>query len=371
MRMMRFVVLVVLALGECACHPQPRGVAIPAARRARPVVGAIRWDAWIGDTPGSDVGRQVERSLGPERWHVRLPFFAREISKNAVQVRANREEVMDQEIAYAHAAGLDYWAFVMYGSDDPLTRGGLDLYLRSKRSGDIKFAMIVQSYTFNDAGLTRLLHYFADERYQTVAGGRPLVFLAGPRTVDDADWPDAKAMLGRLREESVRAGVRNPYVVHMWGWDGAKRVIDELTLDAVGAYSMNFDDRAAPYSLLVKKTEAKWDEWRATGAKVFPLVTAGWDRRPRVEHPVSWEPPNSAGAIERYYEPPAPAALAEHLKASLDWCARYPATAEAWGVVIYAWNEIDEGGWLVPSLWQNQGTSRLDAIGRVLRRWRP
>ena len=94
------------ALG--AASSRPLTPARAGARRSRPVVGAIRWDAWIGDAAGSDVGRQVERSLAPAAWHVRLPFYARELSPDQVQVRANRQEVMDREITYASAAGLDY-----------------------------------------------------------------------------------------------------------------------------------------------------------------------------------------------------------------------------------------------------------------------
>ena len=36
------------------------------------VVGAIRWDAWSG---GKITG-EVERSLGPEKYHTRLPWFS-------------------------------------------------------------------------------------------------------------------------------------------------------------------------------------------------------------------------------------------------------------------------------------------------------
>jgi hypothetical protein len=247
----------------------------PAINHSRPAVGAIRWDAWIGDAADSDVGRQVERSLGPEQWHVRLPFYGRKISRSEVQVRGNRQEVMDQEIAYASAAGLDYWAFVMYAEDSPLTLGGLDLYLRSATRSRIRFAMIVQSYTFDEASIDRLVRYFRDERYQRVAGGRPLVFLAGPRRVADPEWPNAAAAVARLRQQTARAGLEPPYIVHMWGWGDAKQVIGWLGLDAIGAYSMNFDDHAAPYTLLAEKTQAKWDEWRATGAKVVPLVPPG------------------------------------------------------------------------------------------------
>jgi len=34
-------------------------------------------------------------------------------------------------------------------------------------------------------------------------------------------------------------------------------------------------------------------------------------------------------------------------------------------VIIYAWNEFDEGGWLCPTL--TEGDSRVQALGRILR----
>jgi hypothetical protein len=34
-------------------------------------------------------------------------------------------------------------------------------------------------------------------------------------------------------------------------------------------------------------------------------------------------------------------------------------------VIIYAWNEFDEGGWICPTI--SEGTSRLDAISKVLK----
>jgi hypothetical protein len=337
----------------------------------RPAVGAIRWDAWIGSFAGYDVGVQVEKSLGPQRWHYRLPFYSEELSDTEVRIRGNTQAVMDQEIGYAHRAGLDYWAFVMYPRDNPQTLGGLDLYLRSSRKGDINFAMIVQSYTFGHADIARLIGYFLQSNYQKVAGGRPLLFLAGPEKVDDPAWPDIKKRIEQLRGAAARAGSKRPYIVHLWGWNGAKDVIHWLNLDAMGAYSLNFGDRAAPYAMLASKAQSKWDDWRATGAKVCPLVTTGWDRRPRVEHPVSWEKPDPPDAIEFYYAMPTPSELAAHLRAALDWCAKYRSTADGSVVLIYAWNEFDEGGWLVPSLWPSQGAQRIEAIRQVLRDWQP
>jgi hypothetical protein len=52
------------------------------------------------------------------------------------------------------------------------------------------------------------------------------------------------------------------------------------------------------------------------------------------------------------------------LQAALDWIKANPKSAEAKAVLIYAWNEFDEGGWLAPTL--TEGTARLDTMRSVL-----
>jgi hypothetical protein len=79
--------------------------------RPPPAVGAIRWDAWYGR---NDVVKEVERSLGPKKFHFRLPFFAQVVSDAEVRIDGDTQETMNHEIAYAVEAGLDYWAFVDY-----------------------------------------------------------------------------------------------------------------------------------------------------------------------------------------------------------------------------------------------------------------
>jgi hypothetical protein len=179
---------------------------------SRPLVGAIRWDAWFGDDPTTTVGREVERSLGPSQWHYRLPFFAKELSPTQVQVRSNTQSVMDAEIRYARYAGIDYWAFVMYPISFPATTGGIDLYFKSHHKHDIRFCMMVEH--LNDETVSRLIKYFKDDSYQTVLGGRPLVYLLGPQSLGDPRWPDAKAAVKNLRERALRTNGKNPYFVH-------------------------------------------------------------------------------------------------------------------------------------------------------------
>jgi hypothetical protein len=349
--------------------PAPTAAPGPAAgsdasgtRRA--IVGAIRWDAWIGDAPGSDVGRQVERSLGPKRWRYRLPFYAKELPDGAVEVRANTASVMDREIAYAHGAGLDYWAFVLYDASSPLTRGGLELYLQSQHAAQLHFCLIAERFRATD--IPRVLGYFSRPSYQRVGGGRPLLFLLGPSDEKDPAFGAVSDAVKALREATTAAGVPNPYLVHLWGGSQAAELADALGADAIGAYNLEFDDAAAPYSVLAAKTQAKWDEWLGTGKHVVPLATTGWDRRPRVENPVSWEEASPKDAMNRFYEPPTPDELASHVGAALHWVGAHHDAVDSDSVLIYAWNEFDEGGWLVPGLLAEQGTKRLDAIARAL-----
>ena len=81
-------------------------VAVAASAAASKIdVGAIRWDAWFGSPPGlaGIVGQTVTGDLSPERYHYRLPFFAKEhafdpSTNSTVTVNGNTAEVMSAEI---------------------------------------------------------------------------------------------------------------------------------------------------------------------------------------------------------------------------------------------------------------------------------
>ena len=60
---------------------------------------------------------------------------------DSVRIDGDLQAVIDREIAAASHAGLDYWAFMGYAPDDPMTNA-LDLYLSSARRGQIGFCMI-------------------------------------------------------------------------------------------------------------------------------------------------------------------------------------------------------------------------------------
>ncbi|HOZ46459.1 MAG TPA: glycoside hydrolase family 99-like domain-containing protein [Candidatus Hydrogenedentes bacterium] len=342
------------------------------APRERPAVGAIRWDAWHGSA--SDVGLTVEKTLAPKHWHYRLPFYGQEIGDTAVEARANTQATMDREIEYAHKAGLDYWAFVVYPEDDALSLG-LKLYLSSEKKSLVRFCLNLQGGWEARGGpgswpdrIDRYVPYFREPSYQTVLDHRPLVFLysveglVGPGRFET--WPAARDAFDQLRAAAKAAGVGDPYIVAQgWSPETLAGQADQLGLDAIGAYASSAGAKAGSYAALAAHTERWWDAFKATGREVVPLATAGWDMRPRIETPVPWV---DGGDIERYYEAPRPEELGAHLEKAVQWCRANRDTAKAQAILIYAWNEFDEGGWICPTL--SEGTARLDAIAIALRR---
>jgi hypothetical protein len=70
-----------------------------ATRTDRPLVGAIRWDAWYA--PGPEVTSAVEKTLSPPRYRWRLPFFAKQDDAGHVYLPAITQGLMDLEIEQA------------------------------------------------------------------------------------------------------------------------------------------------------------------------------------------------------------------------------------------------------------------------------
>jgi hypothetical protein len=375
---MRFAiaVLAVVALNPFVSGAeQPPGAAVCMPEEAKPIVGAIRWDAWYGR--GSPVS-EVEKTLGPKKYHFRLPFFAKVVSPAAVSIDGDSQQVMDQEITYAADAGLNYWAFVDYWDQGNLGIA-LGRYRAAENKQGIRFCLIEEGGRIDRIGTNgwpRLVACFKDPHYQTVLDGRPLLFVFGrPKVIGKNEFES-------LADQTVAAGLKRPYYVFM-GWSPAAdaQVVKALGFDAVSAYAAGAGYRWEqwPYEQLTKHVRtAYWDVCRQQRIPTLTFATAGWDPRPRVEHPVPWI------SVEARPDPVPPAEqqplvdavtaspeqLAQHLQDAIHWTGNNRDLNPANAIIVYGWNENDEGGWLIPTLDPNgqPDRSRLDAISQVLTR---
>jgi len=329
----------------------------------RPTVGAIRWDAWSG----GGVTEQVEQTLSPEKHRFRLPWFATVDASGRAHIDASAEGIMEREIAFAKQAGLDYWAFLTYPEADAMS-SALARYLRSPRRADLGFCLILHQTLSVPAARwpaerDRTLRLLKEPGYQQVAG-RPLVYAF--------DLPTGNEMVKQRFEELRRAAKAtglDPYFVYM-GWspqgDHQKHAAEGFA--AVSAYAHpGTEPIFAKY--VAGFEQHAWANALATQTPYVPLVTTGWDKRPRQDHPVSWEK-NPGYAQQKTFPATATAdELAAHLGRAIAFVRGNPSVCPANTIIVYAWNEHDEGGWLCPT-WTPSGqpdTSRLDALRRILR----
>ncbi len=323
-------------------------------------IGAIRWDAWTE-------GNVWQANLNPPKWHSRVPFYGRILSENEVHVVGDSTEVIEQEIDFAHAGGLDYWIFLFHNAEDwraGKNNYGLSHYLASKKKAQLGFCLMVLPAPAEswERLIGVLLEQLKEPSYQTLADGRPLVYLLFWDTYGDPEryWGDlttGRKMIESLRQRVIQAGYKNPYLVDLsMQVDLAVRYSEAMGIDAIGAYA-NWCYGA--YQDLAARNRRFWEECKNTGKQTVPLVNAGWDPRPRYES----EHAHIYGETRDWTEQPTPDELANHLDSALDWVDENPQSCEADTVMIYAWNETDEGSWLLPTL--AEGSARLDAIRRM------
>ncbi len=340
----------------------------------KPLVGAIRWDGWYGSSRGI-VAKVLEECLSPKRYQHRAPFFARILSDERIEIGPYTQAIVDREIAEAKRAGIDYWAYVAYDPEDPLS-DALKLHLSSRHRKDIRFAMILEAGRAGNATafherMQRFVRLMREPNYCRVAGRRPLFFLGFVQDAHIEAWggpEQARKLWQGFREEVRKAGAGDPYIVLMdFTPQRARQLAETIGADAISAYAIPGNGgNESTYQELRDVARRFWNEARYLGVQVVPTAMAGWDRRPRIERPHPWEPWQKAGeGMHRYYAAPTPQELAAHVREAADWVVANPSACPARVMLIYAWNEHDEGGWLCPTI--GEGTARIDALERMWR----
>ena len=328
---------------------------------SRPLVGAIRWDAYQGI---GDYNALVAKTLADadQRW--RAPWFSVLNADGSMTVDGSKPGVMEREIDFASDAGLDYWAFVMY---NPLPEVGLsrgiELYLKASNRSRMKFAIIAHChFALTDADWPRerdrWIAYLQEPGYVRVLDGRPLVYVLN---MSDARQSDFRAR--------AKAAGLNPYFVQISSdWTVGKSRWTVPGGDACGRYAAVRNDGGS-YADLVSDAEKLWRLPVERGLEVVPLVTTGWEKTGRKRYPPFWELKQFYHRQKEFPAFPQPMEIARHLQKAMRFVVAHPGSCRANTVLVYAWNEHDEGGWLCPT-WTSSGvpdTSRLDAVCKVLR----
>ena len=341
---------------------------------ATPTLGAIYWDGWF-------TGNPYQQELSPTTAYDnldRLPFYA---TTNPVTVVNDSQSVMDQEIQYAHQGGLSYFAFDWYsptnsfqGADD--YNHGLYDYLSSQYKSELNFSLLLQGgWLGGKANWSTTAQNLADmmvlPTYQKVLGDRPLVYMldfSGLVSTFGTDAAAAAAMntlSNAVQTAAKTAGVTvgAPYFVAQVGdaSDGVNAV-NKDGMDAIGSYAIvpaeNGQVAQFPHSELSNADLLYWNQTAATGENVVPTIMTGWDSRPRWAGNVNGDGPGP------YFTEATSTDIYNDVTSALNWTSTNQVTDKANTILMYAWNETDEGGWLVPTL--VAGAARLSAVDAAL-----
>lgn len=288
-------------------------------------LGAIRWDAWVGNL--NSVGLEVEKCLTPKKYHNRLPFYA-SINENSVQIRCNSKEVIMQEIDYASQYGIDYFAFCWYPFNSGLDTAR-NLFLEIDQS-KIDWCLIIGTNPFNESDALWLIDQFSKECYLKI-NNRPVIYI----------FDVNESLLDIVNYIRKNCKNYNPYFVGMvWNKNQAELMSNLFKLDAITQYCTPGNNNSS-YKEISNLEMSKWNEYRTIN-NVVPWITTGWDKRPRYDSPVSWE--NCKNFDVQYIQQPTSTELKKILANA------YQFQSNTGIILLYAWNEFDEGGFIEPTL---------------------
>ena len=241
------------------------------------------------------------------------------------------QEQLDEEILMAADAGIDYFAYCWYSNQSEMS-WARRFHAKSQYKNKVKFASI--SIPNDPEETSELIELMQQDFYFKIPDGRPLLFVYTEA--------DIREKVNFVRETCRQKGYLQPYLALMGSSPEHAREMDG---DAISDYALFGDE--IPFMQMATNGVKRWERGLQANMDMIPCVSTGWDPRPRGDNPISWDA--NTGKVSSV--PTAtPEEIVEHLDNCLQWMKANEASCPAKALVIYAWNEHDEGGWLCPTV---------------------
>jgi hypothetical protein len=360
-------VLTFCALTACLLSNLAPSFAESAPSTAKVCAGAYYFDGWTGSTDRIHLTPRLR-----DEFSDREPIWG---------WRDGSLPVVEEQIACAADHGLSFFAFDWYwpeGADKhtPLNTG-LDLYLRATNRQRLQFCLMVANHGgFRigpadwDAVSDVWMRLFKEPTHLKVEG-KPLLIFFLPGELRRAFGSSAavKAAFDKLDAKARAAGLPGVCIAAC-ARPGPQNNWDDLAdLQAQGYSSLtgyNYvghprkgPDRIQPFSRMVEGHQDIWDGFAARSPLPYmPAITTGWDRRP-------WEDASNPKTQGLYYPDRTPLQLADFVRGAIRWMDVHPdKTTKERILLLYAWNENGEGGYLTPT--KGMGDAYLKVVGSAL-----
>ena len=355
-------------------------------------VGVIRWDCYVGDKTG--VGLECERIFSgipaatPDapavtNYHFRVPWFGKIFPDNKVQARNTDILTVEREIRYAKAAGIDYWATVWYGDqNDKGLSLQRNLWTQSLQRNAVQWCHAFDGNFRGAVGdwttpkqkklITDMVSLdFKSAIYLKTDSGRPVVYIIWAE-------PSYTNCVNALYAECAAQGVPEPFVVMMtyeMNRDRITNVLATCRASAISSYAQCDGKNDIPFAQNATNERNRWAFWKTFDAVTIPSVTMGWDNRPRYYTGCSWYADINT-LKDSWIQYPTTDEIHTHTKDAINFVSDNGKDADIKSILIYAWNENDEGGFIAPTLFELQDPAnkgrpiKLDAINRAIQPFR-
>ena len=337
------------------------------AHASEPVkAGAYYFEGWTGQTDAMHLTARLKTEFADREpvwgWHT------------------GTADIMRRQIDCAADAGLGFFAFDWYWpeadtKETPLN-DGLEKYLLAPNKDRLEFCLLVANASPYrllekdwDPITARWIELFKDPGHLSV-DGKPLLIIFSHRELRQSlGGSEAVARaIATLQRKAKDAGLPGVTIAACCapgpenGWIDLKQLLDEGYTCFTGynyhGYPMKGDDMKQSFTTLMSGHEDIWNRFATKRlAPYIPVVTTGWDRRP-------WQDANRP-IPEAYYPDRSPEQLEAFVRRAVKWLDAHPdATPVERVLLLYAWNENGEGGYLTPT--KSEGDIYLKAVSRGL-----
>ncbi len=387
--MKRIILSILVLILGCLTANMAKATTIPCA---------IRWDAWYGSLasdpdPAKDATyKGTAASVSAGGFQYRAPWFAVQQSPVSLSINGATQAIIDQEITYAHNAGLKCWAFDWYTTSTTVYNSSLmqawNLYQTSTLKNNVNWAMNWQFTRLGNAAaftaaIPTYVSYFQQANYQKVLGNRPVVFffIDGPNSITvnwGGSWANVQTAFNALRTATTAVGLGTPYIVLMTGnQTTAATEATQSGCDAISNYGAGLGTSGTwitPWATAEAGIEAYWASQNvaatAAGISMVPVAQTGWDIRPLINTILNFYHGIAHSAQSVYVTAPTGAQVTAHLQAAVNYVNANAAVNPSGLILIYSWNELAEGGNGImpqynPSNPSSPNVTVLNAVGAV------
>lgn len=350
--MKNFNLLVLVCMGIFGVIP----INMHAQHNNKVLIGTYYFGGWAGHKTGS------------EAWDKNAPMSSSEKLETEFSNRKpiwgwrdDTDKIMKKQIDLASKNGIDCFFFCWYWADNGKAINKREIatrdlhdsmrrFMKAKNNKKMKFALLVANHggslISGKDNWIKAVDYWADNYFNhpqyLKIDGMPVISVFNSKVIEP--------YLTDVRQEAIKKGFPGIFIISCNYHSDA--------FDANSWYNIRESEPGKSterdYKSYTHFIEYVWQS-RNKDKNIIPNVMVGWDQRP-------WDTKNTS----LYFSGRTPILFRNHLDSAFQYIKREKSKYKI--ILIYAWNELGEGGYLVPTAGDPKGLY-LQQIRKIKRKY--